>query len=77
MTKYFELLLKAIFFKPINDLNEFVNNFLLPEKNVSIDNLRQNAIANTFKVKSMQKSGNNLGAFKICLLSNICYIHQN
>lgn len=41
-TKYFELLLKAIFFKPINDLNEFVNNFLLPEKNVSIDNLRQN-----------------------------------
>ena len=41
-TKYFELLLKATFFKPINDLNNFVNNFLLPEKNVSIDNLRQN-----------------------------------
>lgn len=40
--KYIELIPKALAFRPINDLNKFVFDFLLNEKNVSIDNLRQN-----------------------------------
>lgn len=40
--KYFDLLSRALAFKPINDLNDFVNKFLLTEDNVSIENLKQN-----------------------------------
>ncbi len=40
--KYIELIPKALAFRPINDLNKFVFDFLLNEKNVSIDDLRQN-----------------------------------
>ncbi len=40
--KYFELLHKALAFKPINNINDFVNDFLLPESNISLDNLKQN-----------------------------------
>lgn len=40
--KYFELLPKALAFKPINNLSEFVNDFLLKEDFVNVDGLRQN-----------------------------------
>ena len=40
--KYFELLQKALAFKPIDNINDFVNSFLLPEENIKIDNLNQN-----------------------------------
>ena len=38
--RYYELLPKALAFKPINDINSFVNNFLMPEKNADIDNIK-------------------------------------
>lgn len=40
--KYFELLIKSLFFKSISDVDDFVNNFLLTQKNVSLDNLKLN-----------------------------------
>lgn len=40
--KYSELLTKALAFKPIEDVNEFVNTFLLTEDNVSLENLQSN-----------------------------------
>lgn len=40
--KYIELIPKALAFRPIDELNKFVFDFLLNEKNVSIDDLRQN-----------------------------------
>ncbi len=40
--KYIELIPKALAFRPIEELNKFVFDFLLNEKNVSIDDLRQN-----------------------------------
>ncbi len=40
--KYIELIPKALSFRPIDELNKFVFDFLLNEKNVSIDELRQN-----------------------------------
>lgn len=39
--KYYELLPKAIAFKPIKEVNEFVFNFLLPENNVDIASIRE------------------------------------
>lgn len=38
--KYFDLLIKSLYFKPISDMNEFVNNFLLNENNISLDSLK-------------------------------------
>ncbi|MDY6430343.1 MAG: SbcC/MukB-like Walker B domain-containing protein [Bacilli bacterium] len=38
--KYHELLAKALAFKPISDVNNFVFNFLLPQENVSVDSVR-------------------------------------
>ncbi len=40
--KYFELLPKALAFSPINDVNKFVYDFLLPEDNVDIEALKTN-----------------------------------
>lgn len=40
--KYFELLPKALAFKPIPDLENFVSSFLLKEDKVELDNLREN-----------------------------------
>lgn len=40
--KYFELITKALAFRPIDELNKFVFDFLLNERKVSIDDLRQN-----------------------------------
>lgn len=40
--KYYELLPKAIAFRPIKDIGEFVFQFLLPEKAVVIDTIREN-----------------------------------
>ncbi len=40
--KYFELLPKSLAFKPIKDINEFVNSFLLTEKSISLETLQQN-----------------------------------
>ncbi len=40
--KYFDLLNRALAFKPITDLNEFVNTFLLQENNIDLGNLQDN-----------------------------------
>src|SRR5690554_527223 len=40
--KYIELIPKALAFKPIDELNKFVFDFLLNEKKISLDELRQN-----------------------------------
>jgi len=38
--KYYELLPKAISFKPISDVNDFVFQFLMPEQNVDLEQIR-------------------------------------
>lgn len=40
--KYTELITRALAFKPISDLNEFMYRFLLPEEKINIDSLRKN-----------------------------------
>ena len=40
--KYFELLPKALAFHPINEVNQFVYDFLLPEDRVDIESLQTN-----------------------------------
>ena len=40
--KYFELLTKSLAFKPIEDINQFVNDFLLTENTISLESLQQN-----------------------------------
>ena len=40
--KFFELLPKALAFKPIGNVKEFVYSYILDEKEVNIENLRQN-----------------------------------
>lgn len=40
--KYYELLMKAVAFRPITDISDFVFKFLLPEKSVDIENIREN-----------------------------------
>ena len=39
---FFELLAKSIAFKPMKDVKSFVSQFILPEKNIDIDELREN-----------------------------------
>ena len=43
-TKYSDLIKRALAFKPINDLNEFMYRFLLPEERINIDSLRENVL---------------------------------
>ena len=38
--KYYEILAKAMAFKPIPDVNDFVYQFLMPEADVNVDNIR-------------------------------------
>lgn len=52
--KYFELLPKAIAFKPIPDVNNFVYQFLMPQKDVEIDNIK-NIIRNYNDIQSKIK----------------------
>lgn len=40
--KYFELIHRALAFKPIDNLNSFIFDFLLPKENISVNNLRDN-----------------------------------
>ncbi|MBR2770199.1 MAG: AAA family ATPase, partial [Solobacterium sp.] len=42
--KYTELVRRALAFKPIGNLNEFMYRFLLPEERINIDSLRQNVL---------------------------------
>lgn len=39
--KYLELLPKALAFKPISDVNKFVYDYLLPEKELALDNMKE------------------------------------
>ena len=39
--KYLELLPKALAFKPISDVNKFVYDYLLPEKTLALDNMKE------------------------------------
>ncbi|MBO5517348.1 MAG: AAA family ATPase [Firmicutes bacterium] len=41
-SKYSDLIPRALAFKPIGDLNDFMFRFLLPEEKVNIDSLREN-----------------------------------
>ena len=57
--KFFELLPKSLAFKPISNVKDFVFSYILEEKDVNVDNLRENIrtfreledILNEFKVK--------------------------
>ena len=40
--KFFELLSKSLAFKPMKDVKSFVSQFILPERNIDIDALREN-----------------------------------
>ncbi len=40
--RFFDLIRNSIAFKPMKNVREFINNFLLPEKNVNVRNLREN-----------------------------------
>lgn len=40
--RYYDLLPKAIAFKPIADVNDFVYQFLMPQKDINISNIREN-----------------------------------
>ena len=42
--KYSELIKKALAFKPISDLNDFMYRFLLPEERININSLRENVL---------------------------------
>lgn len=50
--RYFTLLSKALAFKPIDDINEFVNNFLLEEQNINLEALYQNI----YNVRNLKKT---------------------
>lgn len=64
--KYYDLLPKAIAFKPIPEVNEFVYKFLMPEKNVDIDNIRENIrIYNEIQIKITQDKAKKLALEKI------------
>ena len=39
---FFELLSKSLAFKPMKDVKSFVSQFILPERNIDIDDLREN-----------------------------------
>lgn len=40
--KFFQLIPKALAFKPIDDIKDFVYSYVLDEKEVNIDHLREN-----------------------------------
>ncbi|QVK18885.1 AAA family ATPase [Mycoplasmatota bacterium] len=70
--KYIELIPKALAFRPIDELNKFVFDFLLNEKNVSIDELRQN-------VRSYREFENLIESLsqKEAILTDIASIYKN
>lgn len=49
--KYLELLPKALAFKPISDVNKFVYDYLLPEKELALDNMK-NSVRTLSDIKS-------------------------
>ena len=49
--RYIELLVKAIGFKSVNKIDDFINDFLFTEKNINIEDLRMNLV----KLQSLQK----------------------
>ena len=52
--KFFQLIPKALAFKPIDDIKDFVYSYVLDEKEVNIDHLREN-------VRSYQELEKNAG----------------
>jgi len=69
--KFFQLIPKALAFKPIDDIKDFVYSYVLDEKEVNIDNLREN-------VRSYQELEKTLEGVKnrIEKLSEIEYHHK-
>lgn len=72
--KYFDLLPKSLAFKPIKDINQFVNEFLLSEKTICLDALQRN-ISNFSilekeieleeeKIKNLEEIENNYNQYK-------------
>lgn len=69
--KYYDLLPKAIAFKPIPEVNEFVYKFLMPERNVDIDNIRENIRTyNEIQIKITQDKAKKLALEKIIELGD-------
>ncbi len=53
--KYYDILPKAIAFKPISEVSDFVYKFLMPESDINIENIRQNIHAyNEIQIKISQ-----------------------
>ena len=85
--KYYELLPKAVSFKPIDDVDSFVYRFLMPEKNVSIEGIRANirtynetlAIVETDKAKQtiLENIIHRGDEYKEALLNRkLCFAYQ-
>lgn len=85
--KYYELLPKAVSFKPIDDVDSFVYRFLMPEKNVSIEEIRANirtynetlAIVETDKAKQtiLENIIHRGDEYKEALLNRkLCFAYQ-
>lgn len=70
--RYFTLLSKALAFKPIDDISEFVYKFLLEEQNINLDSLRDN-IDNVRELKNTIEEEEN----KIKFLEEIEEKHKN
>lgn len=69
--KYYDLLPKAIAFKPIPEVNDFVYKFLMPERNVDIDDIRENIRTyNEIQVKISQDKEKKIALEKIIELGD-------
>lgn len=69
--KYYDLLPKAIAFKPIPEVNDFVYKFLMPERNVDIENIRENIRTyNEIQLKITQDKAKKIALEKIIELGD-------
>lgn len=69
--KYYDLLPKAIAFKPIPEVNDFVYKFLMPERNVDIDDIRETIRTyNEIQVKISQDKEKKVALEKIIELGD-------
>lgn len=70
--KYFELLPKAMAFKPIDDVSQFVYDFLLPEENLNIEHIKTDIQSYRDVEKEVQKDEE-----KIDFLNEIKNLKEN
>ena len=60
--KFFQLIPKALAFKPIDDIKDFVYSYVLDEKEVNIDNLRENVRSYQELEKTLEGVKNRIGS---------------